>query len=226
MDSFWIAAGSALWLGILTSISPCPLATNIAAISYISRGAVKPSRVLLTGAVYTLGRMLTYVVVGMIIVWSVLSIPQVSNSLQKYMNIAIGPLLIIVAPFIAGWVRIGSGNSGWAERMGKKAETLGLLGAGFLGMIFALTFCPVSAALFFGSLIPLALQAKSTVLMPSIYGAGTALPVLVFALLVAFGVHAVGRAFQKLSLFDRWARRITATIFIVVGVYLTLTNLM
>lgn len=224
MDSFWIAAGSALWLGILTSISPCPLATNIAAISFISRGAARPSRVLLTGALYTLGRMVTYVAIGMIVVWSVLSIPQVSNSLQRYMNLAIGPMLIIAAPFVAGWIRVGGDGSNWGARLGEKATAFGTWGAALLGAVFALTFCPVSAALFFGSLIPLALQAQSSVLMPSLYGIGTAVPVLAFALLVAFGVHAVGRAFQKLTLFDKWARRLTAYVFIAVGLYLTARN--
>ena len=93
-------------------------------------------------------------------------------------------------------------------------------------MIFALTFCPVSAALFFGSLIPIAIQAQSSVLMPSVYGIGTALPVLVFAVLIAFGVHAVGRAFKRLSAFDKWARQATAVIFLAVGVYLTVRNVL
>ncbi|MBU1707057.1 sulfite exporter TauE/SafE family protein [bacterium] len=226
MDSFFFTAGSALWLGILTAISPCPMATNIAAISYIARRVENPRRVLLTGLLYTVGRMVAYVVVGMLVVWSILSIPQVSNSLQKIMHLLLGPVLILAGVFILGLLNISaSGSSGLSERLGRRVETLGLWGAGLLGIIFALSFCPVSAALFFGSLIPLAVKFGSIGLMPSIYGIGTALPVLVFAILLAYGAHSVGRLFQRLSQIERWARRVTGVVFILIGIYLSLTNI-
>ncbi len=226
MDSFFISAGSALWLGILTAISPCPMATNIAAISYIARGVASPRRVLLTGLLYTLGRMVAYVVVGMLVVWSILSIPQISNSLQKIMHLLLGPVLILAGFLILGLLKIPtSSSSGLSERLGRRVETFGLWGAGLLGIIFALTFCPVSAALFFGSLIPLAVKFGSIGLMPSIYGIGTALPVLVFAILLAYGAHSIGKLFQRLSQLERWARRITGIVFIVIGIYLSLTNI-
>jgi cytochrome c-type biogenesis protein len=226
MDSFFFTAGSALWLGILTAISPCPLATNVAAISYIARGVANPRRVLLNGLLYTLGRMVAYVVVGMLVVWSILSIPQVSNSLQKIMHLLIGPVLILAGIFILGLLNISaSKSSGLSERLGRRVETFGLWGAGLLGIIFALSFCPVSAALFFGSLIPLAVKFGSIGLMPSIYGIGTALPVLVFAILLAYGAHSVGKLFQRLSQVERWARRVTGVVFILIGIYLTLTNI-
>ncbi len=226
MDSFFFTAGSALWLGILTAISPCPMATNIAAISYIARRVENPRRVLLTGLLYTLGRMVAYVVVGMLVVWSILSIPQVSNSLQKIMHLLLGPVLILVGIFILGLLNFSaSSSSGLSERLGRRVETFGLWGAGLLGIVFALSFCPVSAALFFGSLIPLAVKFGSIALMPSIFGIGTALPVLVFAILLAYGAHSVGRLFQRLSQVERWARRVTGVVFIIIGIYLSLTNI-
>ncbi|MGB2599970.1 MAG: sulfite exporter TauE/SafE family protein, partial [Candidatus Omnitrophota bacterium] len=87
---------SALWLGILTSISPCPLATNIATISFLSKRVTHPRQVLLAGIAYTLGRMLTYSVLGILIIASLAKISFISNFLQRYMNMAIGPLLLLV----------------------------------------------------------------------------------------------------------------------------------
>lgn len=226
MDGFWVATGSALWLGILTAISPCPMATNIAAISYIGRGVIRPRRVLFTGLLYTLGRMVAYVGVGMLVVWSVLSIPQLSNSLQKYMNLLLGPILFLVGLLILGWLKVPTGgSSGLSAKLGKRAEAMGLWGAGLLGIIFALSFCPVSAALFFGSLIPLAVKFGSIGLMPSIYGIGTALPVLAFAILLSYGAQSVGKLFNRLTQIERWARWLTGILFILIGIYLSLTNI-
>lgn len=219
MDPFILAAASACWLGILTSISPCPLATNIAAISYIGKRVGTPRKVLLSGILYTLGRMLTYLILGILIVASVLSIPDLAYFLQKYMNIFLGPILVLVGMFLLGLIRLNFSGSGISERMQNRVEKYGIGGAGLLGVLFALSFCPISAALFFGSLIPLAVQHESRVLMPTIYGIGTALPVFAFAILVALGARSIGRAFNKLTQIELWARRITGAIFIVVGIY-------
>jgi len=218
-----LSLGLALWLGILTSISPCPLATNIAAISFISKQVGSTKNVLISGLLYTLGRMFAYVVVGAIVVTGILSIPGMADFLQNYMNKFLGPILIIIGLVLlevitATW--LGSLGSGKAQNF---VEKHGIWGAGLLGIIFALSFCPVSAALFFGSLIPLAVGVGSTIVYPSIYGIGTGLPVIVFAFLIAFGTHAVGAAYDKLRLFEKWARRITGAVFILVGIYYTIT---
>lgn len=110
--------------------------------------------------------------------------------------------------------------------MQEKAGKWGLWGSGILGIIFALTFCPLSAALFFGSLIPLAIDGKSAVLMPSVYGLGTALPVIAFAFVMAFGVKSIGRVFDKLTQIEKWVRKLTALVFIGAGLYLLVKNLM
>jgi cytochrome c-type biogenesis protein len=221
VENFWIGLASALWLGVLTSISPCPLMTNIAAISYIGKQADRPRTVLLTGSLYTLGRALTYVILGALLVASLLSVPALSNFLQRYMNKVLGPVLIVVGMFLLDLLRLpalgGSGTSRWGERLGRS----GAWGALLLGMLFALSFCPTSAALFFGSLIPLSIKWESAVTLPSLYGLGTALPVFVFAVLVAAGAKSVASAFQKLSAVEVWARRITGVVFVVVGIYLS-----
>jgi cytochrome c biogenesis protein CcdA len=219
------AIAAALWLGILTSISPCPLATNIAAVSYIGKRAASPRRVVLSGALYTLGRTLAYVLLGALIVKSLISAPFVSNLLQNYMNKILGPLLIVVGMFLLGLLGGGTAMSMPGERLREKAGRMGMFGAVLLGALFALAFCPVSAALFFGSLVPLALQHESVLVLPAVYGIGTALPVVVFSILLALGVRSLARTFAAIATVERWARRVTGAVFIGVGVYLSLVNI-
>lgn len=222
MDKFIFVATSALWFGVLTSISPCPLATNIAAISFIARRVSSPRLVVLSGLLYTVGRMLVYVALGALLVYSVLSLPHVSGFLQKYMNKVLGPVLIVTGMILLGL--LGEAWSGPDAHSGirHRAERMGVWGAGLLGAVFAISFCPVSAALFFGSLVPLAIRESSVVLVPAVYGIGTALPVVIFAFIVAFSAHSLGMIFNRITVIEIWARRITGSVFIVVGIYLSL----
>ena len=223
MDSYMIAVGSAVWLGILTSISPCPLATNIAAITYIGRRVDSPREVIAAGLLYTFGRMVTYLVLGVFIVAGLLSIPELAMFLQKNMNKFLGPILILVGMFLLNLISFSMPGGGLGARMQNRAERFGIWGAGLLGLLFALSFCPVSAALFFGSLIPLAVDHQSSVMMPTVYGIGTALPVIVFAFVIALSTRLVGVMFNKLKTFEKWARGVTGVVFIIVGIYYTLT---
>jgi cytochrome c-type biogenesis protein len=220
---FILAVGTAFWLGVLTSISPCPMATNIAAISFVSRNLSNPRTVFLTGLLYSIGRALAYLVIAILLVSSLLSAPLLSYYLQKYMNMVLGPLLILVGMVLTGLISFNISSSGISDKMQKRVESSGIWGAFILGVLFALSFCPVSAALFFMSLIPLAVKFKSSVLLPSVYGIATGLPVLVFAVLIASGVNRVANAYNKLVPFERWARLITGIIFICVGLYYSLT---
>jgi len=227
MESFFIAIGSALWLGILTSISPCPLATNLAAISYVGKRVDRPVLVLASGLLYTLGRTLSYFLVALLVVKSLISMPSVSMFLQNNMNQILGPVLVVVGLLLLDvipWPWTG-GGSGVAEKLQSRVDKLGLWGAGLLGLVFALTFCPVSAALFFGSLIPLAVKHESSVLLPSLYGVGTALPVMVFSVILAFAANRLSKAFNVLTVLERWMRRLTAVVFIGVGAYYCLVFL-
>lgn len=218
-----LGLGTALWLGILTSISPCPLATNIAAISFIGKQVGNTRQVVLSGLIYTAGRMLAYLLVGIVVVFGILSIPGIANFLQEYMNKILGPLLIVVGIFLLGLIKMIWSTATGSEWVQNRAEKNGIWGAGLLGIVFALSFCPVSAALFFGSLIPLAVGVGSTIVYPTIYGIGTGLPVIVFAFLLAFGTQTIGKAYNRLKLFEFWARRITGVTFIIVGICYTLT---
>lgn len=219
-----IATGiiAAIWLGVLTSISPCPLATNIAAVSYIGKNAAKKRIAVISSLLYLSGRMAAYAALSAIIVTSLLSIPSVSNFLQQYMNKVLGPVLIIAGMFLLDLLRLPAGRGTDSSRLGQLAEK-NIFSASFLmGVVFALTFCPVSAALFFGSLIPLAVRNSSPVLLPLLYGAGTALPVLGFGLILAFGANYLSNVYNAVSRMELWARRITGALFIVIGIYFCL----
>lgn len=218
-----IGAGSAVWLGILTSISPCPLATNVAAISYLARRVDSPRHVIGGGLLYTLGRTVAYVALGGVLVMGLLSMPDLSRFLQRHMNRILGPVLIIAGALLLEVIRpVLPGSGRWGERLRQHLTTRGVWGAVPLGALFALSFCPVSAALFFGSLVPLAIRFDSPVLYPSLYGAGTALPVVGFAILIAFGARFMAKAFNGLVIVERWARRLTGIVFVGVGLYMTL----
>jgi len=217
------AVGTALWLGILTSISPCPLATNVAAMGFIGRRTGNARGAILTGLLYTAGRALAYAALGMILVGGLLAVPSVSAWLQENMNRLLGPVLIVTGLFLLEWISIGRGSggrfSGWVQR---RAEAMGLGAAFFLGVMFAMAFCPVSAALFFGSLLPLCLDTGSGFLLPLLYGIGTALPVLVFGLVLALAAGRVGQVFDKVTIIEKYARQVTGVIFLGVGVSFTL----
>ncbi len=222
MTEILLLAGSAFWLGILTSVSPCPLATNIAAISYVGRKVESPLQVLAGGLLYTFGRVLTYTLLGVLLVSSVLSAPSAALVLQKHLNQVLGPVLILVGMLLLELLSFGSFGAGLAARLQARADRWGILGALLLGIVFSLSFCPVSATLFFGSLLTLAIKARSGVLLPAAYGIGTGLPVVAFAVLVALGARSVGKVFDKVALFEKWARRVTGVVFIGVGIYYTL----
>ena len=177
---------SAIWLGILTAISPCPLATNIAAISFIGRKAGQKDHVLGSGFLYSLGRTAAYVILGLIITGGMLGRADLSRFLQKYMNEALGPIMIILGLVLLGWIGSSASMTLGTETLKSKAEKGSIIWALPIGSLFALSFCPVSAGLFFGGLIPLALKQESIFLIPIVYGIGTALPVVIFALELCF----------------------------------------
>ncbi|HPB31967.1 MAG TPA: aromatic aminobenezylarsenical efflux permease ArsG family transporter [Candidatus Sumerlaeota bacterium] len=223
MNAFFVSMATAVWLGIFTSISPCPLATNIAAVSYIGKRLENPFKVFLYGISYTLGRAFAYVLVGVLVVSSLLSAPHLSHFLQKYMNRFLGPLLILVGMVLLEMIPLMPSGSGMTDKLKKRMENWGIAGAFGLGVIFALSFCPISAALFFGSLIPLAVDRESGILMPTLYGIATGLPVLLFALLISFGAKGLmGKVFSNIVRFEKGARMVTGIIFIAAGLYFIL----
>ena len=219
----WLAVGSALWLGILTSISPCPLASNIAAISFIGRRVGHTRQVLLSGLLYTLGRTVTYMLLAAIILTGLLAADGMARFLQRYMNQILGPVLILVGMVLLGMLGFSLSLNLAGRGVQERASKGGWWWSGVLGILFALSFCPVSAGLFFGALIALSAASSSRILLPSLFGMGTAVPVIGFAFLIAFGSQYVGRAFNRLTQIEKWVRTITGVVFILAGLYYCLT---
>ncbi len=212
---------SALLLGLITAISPCPLATNIAAIGYVSRRVTERRYAIMTGVLYTLGRMFSYSVIGVIIIVAGLEIPGVASFLQDFGDRALGPILIVVGVImlVANRISLGLGG-GRLSALGAKVAGWGMLGGFLLGVLFALAFCPYSAALFFGVLIPLSLKSAGGVALPAVYAIGTGLPVLVFGVLISLSVARVSAWLNAVTRAERIIRVAASVIFIGVGIYL------
>ena len=210
---------TALWLGILTAISPCPLATNIASISILAKNIESPIKTVLQGIIYTIGRSLSYIVLAVVIINSLVSTPVIIEYLDKYLNKTLGIILIILGMIISGIIKfnvnIKLANNSLIENLKKS----GIIGVFLLGCIFALSFCPVSAGIYFGGLIPISIEANSKFILPIAYGLGTGLPVLIFAILVAFSTNLVGKIYHNINKIEQWFRKITGIIFIIAGIY-------
>lgn len=219
-----VNAGLALWFGLLTAVSPCPLAANIAAVSFLAREVGRPSRVLLQGILYALGRTATYVGLGALLAGSILSLLETAEFLQLRLSQFTGPALVLIGLVLLGWLPLPALGSGRLQRWGTRMAAVPAAGPFLLGVFLALSFCPVSAGLFFGSLLPLSVESGSILLLPTLFGLGTAMPVLAFAVLIAFGVKRIGQSFDRVQSFERWARRITAVVFLLAGAYLTLVG--
>lgn len=242
MTTYLLYVGAALYLGVLTSISPCPLATNIAAVSYVGRKVGNSRAVIGAGLLYTLGRCLLYLGLAVLLASTALSIPAVSLFLQKYIHLALGPVFLLVGMFLVGLITTNLGGASMSEGMQKRVDAMGIWGALPLGALFAVSFCPTSAAWFFGLLalilgaeagavttllsqigvsLPQAALPGGVVTLPLVYGVGTALPVLLVAFLLAYSVQSVGRAYSALAKVEWWARQITGWTFVALGAWFT-----
>jgi cytochrome c biogenesis protein CcdA len=211
---------SALFLGLLTAISPCPMATNIAAIAYVSRRVTDRRYAIMTGTLYTLGRMISYSVLGILIIVAGLEIPGVASFLQDFGEQILGPLLIVVGLIMLNIDRLSfSLGGGKLSSIGEKVADRGMVGGLLLGVLFALAFCPYSAVLFFGVLIPLALKTTGGVTLPAVFAIGTGLPVLVFGMLISIGVSRVFTWLNVLTRAEKIIRVIVSIIFIGIGIY-------
>ena len=186
---------TAAWLGLLTAISPCPLATNIAAVSFLGRHASRPRRAVAAGLAYVVGRTVTYAILAAALAAGLMASARVSRALGRFASLLVGPLLVVAGAIVLGLLPVpsfGRGGPGLADRLGKRGDVLGAL---LLGAVFALSFCPSSAAIFFGGLLPLSAKSGSVVGVPIAYGLATGAPVAVFAMVVAGGGAGLGRAY-------------------------------
>lgn len=213
--------GTALWLGLLTSISPCPLATNLAATAYLSRRVESRKRAVAGTLAYTLGRVAAYAAIAGLLAAGLASAPGVSQGLQRWMTPILGPLLVLAAMVLLGLISLPFQSSFTSQAGAEKWASRGLFGELVLGFLFALSFCPLSAALFFGSLIPLALGSGRIVLPVTLYGIGTAAPVAGFALVMIFSARAASRLAGGITRLQPWILKATGVVLLLAGLYLT-----
>jgi len=212
---------SALILGLMTAISPCPLATNITAVGFISKDIEDRKRVFVNGLLYTLGRAVSYTVIALIFYFGADQF-KFSGFLQRNGEKIIGPLLIIIGLFMLDLIKINfPGMSKLTSRMETKAKW-GSLDSIILGMIFALAFCPYSGVLYFGMLIPMTISSASGLYLPFVFAIATGIPVIIFSWILAFSVGSIGGVYNKVKNFEIWFRRVVAVLFVGVGVYYTI----
>ena len=209
---------SALVLGLMTAISPCPLATNITAVGFISKDIENRNRVFVNGLLYTLGRAISYTAIALIIYFGADQF-KFSGFFQLYGEKIVGPLLIIIGLFMLDVIKIKfPGMSGLTSKMEAKTKW-GFFDAILLGMIFALAFCPYSGVLYFGMLVPMTVASASGLYLPIVFAVATGIPVIIFAWILAFSVSSIGGVYNKMKSFEIWFRRVIAVLFIAVGIY-------
>jgi cytochrome c-type biogenesis protein len=218
LDSSSMPWLTALLLGLLTAISPCPLATNITAIGFISKDLESRDRVFFNGLFYTLGRAVSYTLIPLIIYFGADQF-KFSGFFQRYGEKIIGPLLLLIGIFMLDIIRI---NFPGIERLSEKMEkrkSWRFIDAMLLGIVFALAFCPYSGVLYFGMLVPLTVSSASGLYLPVIFALATGIPVIIFAWVLAYTVSGIGSLYNKIKIFELWFRRVIAIIFIVIGIY-------
>ena len=212
---------TAFILGLLTAVSPCPLATNITAIGFIGKDIENRHRIFINGLLYTLGRVVTYTVLGFILIPILregASMFAVQKAVSKYGEILIAPLLIVIGIYMLDLIKLNIPKISINGEYVKK-KTKGSWGALFLGILFSLAFCPSSGIFFFGMLIPLSAAEAGGYLLPVVYAIATGLPVILVAWVLAYSVAGLGKFYNRIQAFEKWFRKIVAILFIAVGIY-------
>ena len=215
---------TAFLLGLMTAISPCPLATNISAIAFIGKNITDKKTVLLKGVIYTLGRAFTYTVIGLLFFFGLGEV-GLSGFFQRYGEKILGPVLVIIGLFMLGVIKLNFPGIGkLTEKMENQAGK-GYWGVFLLGTVFALAFCPYSGVLYFVMLIPMTVASAQGLFLPLVFAIATGLPVILFAWMIAYAVGSVGTIYNKIKVFELWFRRVVAVLFIGVGIYYMIATL-
>lgn len=213
---------TAFILGLMTAISPCPLAANITAIGYISKDIESRRKVFMNGSVYTLGRAISYTTIGVLLFFGAGQF-EIAGFFQEWGEKLLGPLLIAIGLFMLGILKIKIPGIDFLTGKMENRSNRGFWGVLLLGVVFALAFCPYSGVLYFGMLIPMTVSSASGLYLPLIFAIATGIPVIIFAWIIAFSIGSIGNVYNKLKAFETWFRRITAILFIAVGVYYIFT---
>ena len=218
LDATELPVLSAFILGLMTAISPCPLATNITAIAFIGKDIESRKRVFLNGLIYTLGRSLTYTAIGVAFFYGA-STFKLAGFFQKFGEKTLGPILIIIGVLMLNVIKLNIGGAGKLREKAENRFKTGFWSVLMLGVVFALGFCPYSGVLYFGMLIPMTISSASGLILPFVFAIGTGLPVIIFAWVIAFTVGEIGGVYNKIKLFEIWFRRVVSLLFIGAGIY-------
>ena len=222
LENYNIPILSAFILGLMTAISPCPLATNITATAFISKNISNKRKVFLSGLLYSLGRGFSYTAIGLILYFgaSKFHIARFFNrNGEKYL----GPLLIIIGLIMLNIIKLNFlGKSNFQEKLSEKFKDKGLLGSFLIGVVFALAFCPYSGALFFGMLIPMSIASADGLYLPIVFAFGTGLPVILFTYLMAFTAGKIGVFYNRITKIEKVIRTVAGVVFIMTGLYYVL----
>lgn len=208
---------SALVLGLLTAISPCPMATNITAIGYIGKDLGNRNRVFYNGLIYTLGRAFTYTALAFVLYFGADQV-KISGLFQQYGEKIIGPLLMVIGIFMLGIFRVNFPAFNRITERYQGRRRFSYWDVFLLGVIFALAFCPYSGVLYFGMLIPLTVS-SSGLHLPVVFAIATGIPVIIFAWLIAYTISGVGNLYKRIKAFEFWFRKGIALVFIGIGIY-------
>lgn len=222
LDTSTAPALTAFLLGIITAISPCPLATNIAAIGYIGKEMENRRGIFLNGLLYTLGRIIAYTLLGIIVI-SVIregaSIFGIQKYVARYGERLIGPVMLLIGFYMLFGHKLRLPSFVFSGKGGERIAKNGSWGAFLLGVLFAMAFCPSSGILYFGMLIPLSATATGGYFLPIIYAIATSLPVIIIAWILAYGANQIGAVYGKIQMIQRWLNLIVGVLFIAIGVY-------
>ena len=225
LDNSDIPIVTAFVLGLLTAVSPCPLATNITAIGYISRNIESKRRIFWNGILYTAGRIIAYSVLGAILIYILHKGEDmffIQKGISKWGEILIAPAMILIGLFMLFGDRLRLPKFGFSGNI-ESDKVKGIWGSLLLGMLFAMAFCPTSGVLYFGMLIPMSAQATAGYFLPVIFAFATGLPVILVAWLLAYSMAGVGKFYHRMKIFQKWFNRIVAILFILVGFYYAYT---
>ncbi|MDD4515877.1 aromatic aminobenezylarsenical efflux permease ArsG family transporter [Massilibacteroides sp.] len=224
-DSSNIPLLTAFILGLMTAISPCPLAMNITATAYLSKDITDKRRVMFNGVFYTLGRMFSYTALASIIFFGASKL-HVARWFQQIDGIWIGIALVVFGILMLDVIKFDIPFfSKITSSVSRRNIKRNYLNAFLMGVLFSLAFCPYSAVLYFGGLIPITLASNEGLLLPPVFAIATGLPVIIIAWLLAYSVGNIGKFYNSMNTFQKWFKRIIAAVFIVVGIYYIIINI-
>ncbi|MEJ5268441.1 MAG: aromatic aminobenezylarsenical efflux permease ArsG family transporter [Bacteroidales bacterium] len=213
---------AAFFLGLITAISPCPLATNISAIGFISKELENRNKVFIYGLFYTIGRLVSYTVLGVILIYLLRQgsgIYKINKFFNSYGEYFIGPLLLFIGLFMLDVIKIKFSLRSNNGKISEKLTKANNLNSFLMGIIFALAFCPYSGVLYFGGLIPLSVASSGGYFLPAVFAIATGIPVIIFSWILAYSVSSIGKTYNKIKLFELWFRRFVSVTFILIGLY-------